>query len=377
MDVDENTEGTPYVPQKIQRLASKLMMDEDLEGCLRTMREMYPNLKTLRSSLCKLKAAVVAANVKHPDYAATMESWKEAIREYVIHEEASAHSLKRMQEFQHFFACSLKRQLHIQKKIKLGQGGDFFSFPQDVEFVACLKIAPDYVNQIHLDQDEMRAVQEEQAQKMQQLSSSVLRIENADELVANARRTLKNLSGEQLDALALAAALAMATGRRMIEIFQKGQFTEVPGQRYEVYFTGQAKAGLQEIASITQNKPMEYSIPVLAPAGNVVRGIAKLRGMCKSATMDAKRINSNWCGKLNAYVKSQIHPELGFHDLRTFYALVSYEAFKPHTYSINGWICKTLGHAGLGMSVSYTRMQVYGINKLRRHNREAAEDFEA
>lgn len=55
---------------------------------------------------------------------------------------------------------------------------------------------------------------------------------------------------------------------------------------------GQAKTGLQEIASITQNKPLEYSVPVLAPAGNV----AGLRGLCRSTTMDAKRNNSNYCG---------------------------------------------------------------------------------
>jgi integrase len=213
---------------------------------------------------------------------------------------------------------------------------------------------------------------EAQAQKMQELSSSVIRVENADEIVAFARKTLKNADA---GASELATALAIATGRRMIEIFQKGQFCEIPGQRYEVRFTGQAKAGLQEVASITHNKPLEYSIPVLAPAGNVIRGVARVRGLCRSTTMDAKRINSNFCGRLNAFVKSEIHPELGFHDLRTFYALCSFEAFKPHTYSINGWIGKNLGHSGLNMSTSYTRMQVYGINKVRRQTREAAEDF--
>ena len=120
---------------------------------------------------------------------------------------------------------------------------------------------------------------------------------------------------------------------------------------------------------------MEYSIPTLAPASLIVRAVAKIRGMCKSSTMDPKQVNSTFCKKLNAYLKKHVHPELGFHDLRTMYALVTYEAFQPHTYSINGWICKTLGHSGLNISVSYTRMQVYGINKIRRHNRESAEDF--
>ena len=75
------------------------------------------------------------------------------------------------------------------------------------------------------------------------------------------------------------------------------------------------------------------------------------------------------------YVKNHINEEIGFHDLRTLYALIAFEALKPHTYSVNAFVAKTLGHTGLGMSVAYTRMQVYGINKLRRYNREAAEDF--
>eukprot|EP00952_Eustigmatos_sp_NYUAD-ZCMA_P005571 24248-Eustigmatos_ZCMA.PRE.1 len=92
--------------------------------------------------------------------------------------------------------------------------------------------------------------------------------------------------------------------------------------------------------------------------------------------MDATRINSTWSKKTNAYVKEHIHPELGFHDMRTLYALLTFEACKPHTYGINGWVGKTLGHAGVSMSVHYTRMQVYGINKIRRHYREATEDYD-
>lgn len=372
MDVSQNSDPKPYVPQKLQSLASKLMLDENLEDCLSSIEKMYPNLTSRRSALCKLKAAVVAANVRHGDFARTMDQWTDVVREFVIADNASPESLKRAKDLQNFKACSVKRQLHVQKKIRLGQGKDFFSHPADLEFVAALHIVPEYVLKIHLDEGDMRTVMEAQAQKMQQLSSSVIRVENADEIVAFARKTLKNADATASE---LATALAIATGRRMIEIFQKGNFCNIPGQRYEVRFTGQAKAGLQEIASITKNKPLEYSIPVLAPADNVIRGIARLRGICRSTTMDAKRINSNFCGRLNAFVKSQIHPELGFHDLRTFYALCSFEAFKPHTYSVNGWIGKNLGHSGLNMSTSYTRMQVYGINKVRRQTREAAEDF--
>ena len=373
MERDENSEGNVYVPKKIQALATSLVMTGDLDACLAQLRSMYSNLSTLRGSLCKLKASVIATNIRHPDYATTMKTWETLVKDAVVAQGGSPESVQRMQDFHHFQACSLKRQLHIQKKIRLGQGEAFFSHAHDKEFVACLKMAPDYVHRIHLDAEEMRTVQEKQAESVKCLSNTVVRIEHADEIVANARRVLKNVANE--DPCAIATAIALTTGRRMVEIFQRGQFTEEPRQRYSLLFTGQAKAGLQEIVSITHNKPLEYSIPVLASAGTIVRAVSKIRGACKTLTMDAKQVNSAWCRKLNAYVKEHVHPELGFHDLRTMYALISYEAFKPHTYSVNAWICKTLGHTGLAMSVAYTRMQVYGLNKLRRHNREAAEDF--
>lgn len=373
MDNEKNTDRS-YVPKKIQTMAQTLIKTQDLDACMQKLRDMYPNLYTLRSSLCKLKTAVIDTNVRHPDYPEAMATWETVIQEYILEQQAVPQSLLRLKDFNHFRQCSLKRQLHIQKKIQLGQANDFFSHKDDMDHVLRLKLAPDYFHKIHLDIEETKKVQEQQAHKMKCLSNTVVRIANADEVVANARRVLKNPDNEPL--CAVATALALTTGRRMVEIFQRGEFVpEAQHRRYSLLFTGQAKTGLQEMVGITTNKPMEYSIPLLAPASNVIQAVSVLRNKSQTVTMAYKQINSIWCRKLNAYVKKNIHSELGFHDLRTLYALISYEVFKPHTYSINGWICNTLGHSGLNMSVSYTRMQVYGLGKLHRHNREAPEDF--
>lgn len=368
---DEEVARSTYVPAKLRTLATKLLMDEDLDACLAQLRDMYPNLSTRRSALCKLKAAVVESNRRHPRYPELVQRWEARLKERAALEGASDESLRRMQECYAFQGCSLKRQLHIQRKIQLGQGEGLFSHPDDLAFVAKLRLAPDFVSAIKLDVEEAKEVQEQQERKAKQLSNTVVRVEDGDAVVIWARRVLKDSAS---DVLSLAVAVAIATGRRMIEIFQKGQFAE-EGPKYSLRFTGQAKAGLQEIVGITEDQPIEYSIPVLASAGNIVRAVAKIRGLSKSLTTDPKTITSRWCRKLNDFVKKNIHEELGFHDLRTLYALITYESFKPHTYSINGWICKTLGHTGITMSVAYTRMQVYGINKIRRHNREAAEDY--
>jgi hypothetical protein len=367
-----SSSSSDYIPQYIQQLASRLATDHNVEAALQDLRSRYHNLSTLRCALTKLKNAVIHTNVRHASYHAHMAAWEERVKDEVVQELASATSLQRLKEFYAFRDCTLRRQMHIQKKIQLGHGPDFFGHPADVEFVAALRVAPDFVYRIHLDADEARTVHEDQAQKMKKLSATVVRIENADEIVATARRCLKDPRTNVLGAI---VGLAIVTGRRMIEILLKGHFAEDPQDRYSIVFQGQAKAGLQELAGIQHDKPMQYSVPVLAPAKTIANAVAEVRAICKTSTMDAKRINSVWCKKLNAYVRQHVHAELGFHDMRTLYALTSFEAFKPHTYSINGWICKTLGHTGLNMSVSYTRMQVYGIHKIRRHNRELAEDF--
>lgn len=371
---EQEDEQRGYVPLKIQAMAKILMEEKNADETMDKLRAMYPNLNTLRGSLCKLKAAVLAANVRPPEYHAAMQTWEDDLKAYAAEHLGDAPSLQRMREFYDFQNCSLKRQLHVQKKIALGQGAGFFSFPEDLAKAATLNVAPDYVHRLHLSAEEMRTVQETQAAKLRCLSNTVVRIENADELVAHARRTLKNAAHENL--CGVAAAIALVTGRRMVEIFQRGMFTVDPGHKYRLMFTGQAKAGLQEISGIATNTPMAYSIPVLAHAGNVVKAVATLRERGgDTPAMDAKKVNSVWCRKLNKYVKTHVHEDVGFHDLRTMFALISYEACKPHTYSINAWICNVLGHQGLGMSVHYTRMQVYGVNKLRRHNRESCEDF--
>ena len=363
-----------YIPKKIQEIAQTLLENQNVDAALDTLRSMYPNKGTLRSSLSKLKSVIVASNIRHSTYVEKMAQREELIKNDVVAQNFTTESLQRMKEFYHFQSCDLKRQLHIQKKLKLGQGHGFFSNSTDMEFFLHLQTAPDYVHQIHLDMDETRLVQEQQAHKMKCLSNTVVRIENADQIVANARKILKFPTDQ--NPCALATALAITTGRRMIEIFQKGTFTIAsPTSPFQLVFTGQAKAGLQEIVSIQENKAMEYTIPVLAKAADILASLDILRDHCKATTTTYKQMNSNWSQKLNAHVKQHVHSELGFHDLRTMYALITYEAFKPHTYSINGWICNTLGHSGLNMSVSYTRMQIYGIGKLRRDNREAAEDY--
>lgn len=129
-------DGSEYVPKHIRKLAARLVVDHNLERALAEMRAHYTNLSSLRGALTKLKSAVIGANARHPGYAHHMALWEERIEDEVVQEIASASSLQRLREFYAFRDCSLRRQLHIKKKIKLGQGSDFFCRPEDAEFVA-------------------------------------------------------------------------------------------------------------------------------------------------------------------------------------------------------------------------------------------------
>jgi hypothetical protein len=126
---------------------------------------------------------------------------------------------------------------------------------------------------------------------------------------------------------------------------------------------------------MTEDQCRPYNVPTLATASSIVRSMSKLRGNVGPGLQQPVDVNQKWCRKLNAYVRENIHAELTFHDLRTLYALLSYEAFKPHCYGLNGWVCQTLGHACLNMSVHYTRMQVFGVERISRTKNEACEDF--
>ena len=58
-----------------------------------------------------------------------------------------------------------------------------------------------------------------------------------------------------------------------------------------------------------ESEAIEYTIPVLAPATVLIKAMAALREMTKTAAMDSKQINSLWCRKLNVYVKHHMNED--------------------------------------------------------------------
>lgn len=365
--------------QKMQDLVLKLLVDKDVQHCLDRLKQEYPNIGTRRNVLSKLRAGILEHNLRHDAYESAMKTYEDDLKaQYQAAPVAQRENLlNRLQKLFHFRACSLKRQCQLQKKLSMGSSSSKCEIcaPEDRAFYLRLPLLPEWVHALKLDYSDSRELALQQQRSLEEQSSNVIRIENADDLVIRCRAILRS---DQSTLLELATALALCTGRRMVEVFMLGEFVEHPHRRYAVYFRGQAKSGLRAIHTIDRDKQLEYMIPTLATGSSIVRAVSRMRGLVNSAAktpQEPRDINRLYCGKLNTHVKKHVHPHITFHDLRTMYALMTFESFKPHRFSLNKWVANTLGHGSMAMSVHYTRMQIYGLSRISRHKAEAAEDF--
>jgi hypothetical protein len=358
-----------YVPEKIRRLTEELLQTEDIKDCLEKVRAQYPNVATRKTVLCRIKMLVLDAGVRHPDFERHMNEQYQFLTQ--LHRSTgSSDDLCRIVALQNFYKCPLKRQLQIQKKLLIDGATDICS-GKDRRFYVNLPIVPTWVNELHLTNEESQNVAANQLAGLRKKSNDVVKVENADELIQKCCNILRDNAPDPCE---LAVALALCTGRRMVEIFCKGTFE--PKDRYTVLFSGRAKAGLTTIKSMNTDHERRICIPVLASSKKIARGIELLR-LYAGKDINEQEVNRKWCKKLNVCVKKLIHPGLGFHDLRTMYVLITFEAFKPHKYGLNGWVAKTLDHVGINISVHYTTMQVFGMNKLlHRYNKTPSVEFE-
>lgn len=353
---------TPRV--SVEDLARQLLITQDTQRVLGILDIQYPNINSKKGVLHRLKALLIEKNPRAADYESCMNA---RIDELKMLKGAEA----RLLTLYDFRGLPLKRQLQVQKKISIDPDSSLCD-PEDRQFYITLPLLPDWIRNVRLSSNDAKKVCEEQHARLMQASTDVVRIENADSMITRCRRILRD---EEFDPVETAVALAVCTGRRMVEIFLKGHFVEHVAHKYSVIFHGQAKCGLTNIHSMSEDFSRPYPIPTLATGSSVLRAVSRLRGHLGDAPRTPSDINKQWCKKLNVYVKTNIHPHLTFHDLRTLYALLSFEAFKPHSYGLNGWVCKTLGHTSVNMSVHYTRMQVFGVSRFSRHKLNAAEDF--
>lgn len=344
---------------RLSEIAINLENTMDVDGCMKNLRELYPNVNTLRNIISKIRKILIHRGVRHRDYEALIDAHRERIR----------HDSSRMSVLDSFVACPLERQVHIQKKLRVDPS--FCRHTEDRQFFRTLPLFPEYIRSLRLSNHEHHEWTLRSQRSILDGSRDVIKIEDVAGIVMAARRTCK----ESTDPQRLAVALAILTGRRMVEIMLKGVMDCHSCSRYVVVFRGQAKTGLTSMVSMEKDEDKAYKIPTLGRGKVICEALERLRRLVGETTKTPADVNSKWCRKLNDEVKRSVHPGMTFHDLRTLYALSTFEAFKPHRYSLNGWCSQVLGHTGIGMSVHYTRMQVFGFEKISRSRREFATDF--
>ena len=158
----------------------------------------------------------------------------------------------------------------------------------------------------------------------------------------------------------VSVALAIATGRRQVEIHSTGEFRRVDD--YHVEFTGQAKARGKAFLAYEENP--SYVIPTLLKAELVVKGHEWLKAMSGKYYPTEKQVNDNVNRDVNSYLKEVAAKTLTtvdkdgndisetvasnfiYHNLREVYAAASYDVEGCQKYKRNvlyRWVNEVLG----------------------------------
>lgn len=304
------------------------------------LRSKYPNPKTFRNMVVLLKSTVISHNIFDASYADSMNAHGETIQDET-----------RRSQLIEFSQKTLKEQLVLQKRCRL-YDTRVFSDVRDAAFVAGVRIAPAYLDDIRISDEENIKLKKHDSERLTAKSQAVIDVAVAP-ILNWARATLSPAANATVDQKVI--ALAIATGRRMVEIILHGTLDAIPGDDASVRFSGQVKAGLVEREA--------FRIPVLAPAQDIIRVHRDVQAAF--AGISPRQLNSLHCNRLNLLVRETIHPSFHFHSLRTFYALATFELCRPHTLSVNAWGQKVLGHTTIHSSCAYTSMRLLfdGLNE--------------
>lgn len=197
---------------------------------------------------------------------------------------------------------------------------------------------PKEVKAIKLSRKEYDKLFEKTKANLEAKSDECIEIENADEFM---NCVLGGLLGNTV--AELFPAVALATGRRTIEIMETGLLTPVKGEPYHATFSGQAK---------TKGDPEPYTIPLLAPLPLINNAINNLWAIT-NGNQSASQLSA-------AVKKATGMEELTPHDLRRIYAMIMWKGYEGKA-SMNRHLSKLLGHSSMSTSVHYSRVKVSNL----------------
>jgi len=239
---------------------------------------------------------------------------------------------------------------------------------------------------------------------------SNLRPIDAEHLVDTAEALIKDY--ERTRPFALAAAIALVTGRRSYEVACTGSFAETKGEakassRFRIQKTlaeGKLKTlGRRSIEHLRIARPQTlvfsgqlktrgaadaqlppYEIPTLIDP-NLIRAAhdAMHRRYPFAEITDNKQFNGHVRKEINTAARvfedaTLNHKPLTSKDLRSAYATIAYSWYGPETVSMNVFFARILGHADLDVQTSLSYVDFYPLGEktlfARRRNSGNKED---
>ncbi|GAW87630.1 hypothetical protein bplSymb_SCF12002P001 [Bathymodiolus platifrons methanotrophic gill symbiont] len=161
----------------------------------------------------------------------------------------------------------------------------------------------------------------------------------------------------------LSIYIALASGRRCIEVLSTGDFAPAKGcnRTAHIEFSGQAKTkGRDNVGAL--------NIPILVPLKDFNKIWKKLREILSRSIFLGKpvpnlthdEINTSLSKALNNRVKALLGKPFTFKDLRAIYATSASQTFHdPNKRTIESFFCEILGHAEDDLS---TQLSYKGIS---------------
>lgn len=327
-------------------LAAYLEDSKDTIGVLTLVRERYS--KSISTYLTQIRKQWLTLNKTSGTYPAefqaaiaTVKNWqlKASTAETTTLDEA-------LQQLHAFDNMNMQDKYNTQRSLK---SHNFSGHAATDDLISKLNILPNYVSELRIDVSERLAIQKRSAEALETKSGDAMNVE-ASRLLTRLRLVLQSKKSNAFDT---ACALSCVTGRRMVELFRTGTFTAIKNEKYACMFEGQAKKLIAHAG---------YKIPLLVEFDLVNDALIRLRVSKSTEDLNNSEVNLRYSSSCNAAARRLFGELRTFHSCRAVYAVISFHVALPHTYSLNLWLSKVLGHASLGNSLNYSSIHVTGLD---------------
>jgi Telomere resolvase len=328
-------------------LAAYVQEKQDAIAVLVFLREKYP--KSISCYLSEVKRELMLLEVLHPDYGQQYAQVLTRVNALTVKAKGVDRDklLLAEEKLKAFNDMSVICKNAVQQKLssKSYSGVDIVD-----DMIRAINVLPEYVSDLKLTCKE-RAFLKKQATKALESKSSESITVQGSVLIDQCRKTLNNARANPYD---LAAALALSTGRRMVELFSTGSFQPVEGNEQACVFAGQVKKGALEV-------DIPYQIPLLASLNSINDALQRLRAAKKCTGLDNRSINSKYTNSCNSAARRLLGKQHHFHTLRGMYAILAHTCCLPHKLSVNSFLSKVLGHQSLSTSLHYSNIHVENL----------------